>query len=543
MKGILISIAGVPRSLSDFLPDNGLASLASCLIKENIEVKIFDFNLPSIFDEIYDKNVKNFLERFYYRIFIDGERPSIFDLLKLKHISSIIEKNKRIYIERLKNFILENIEKEKAEFVGFKLWAGDGFEWSIEIGRFLKKVKPELKVFGGGPQVDTFEHWIFDTGEFFDALCYGEGEETIIDLVKFVQGKRKLKDIPNLIYKENGRVVKTERKYIENLNVLPTPTYEPEIYWKIDEKIKIFVLDESRGCPNACYFCIHPKKSGKRKEKSIERIIEEIKFYKNRYGVNLFRFAGSSTPGSFLMNLAQKIIDENIKLNYVCSGHINEYKELDFKILKNSGLESIFWGIETANGEILKKWMNKNVKKEDMRMVLKRCKEAGIFTVVSLIYPAPFENEKTRRETIELLRETNPDSVLIQFPGIYPGTMWFKNPERFGFKLDKDTYPLKVMNYKIKALFPPRMWQPLPYKVNGMPFKKFAYETEKFQNDVRSFGMSTSISDIDYIFYKYSGFNNTDKFLKYNRVYFYSGNTEKLEEEVRRINENSKELK
>ncbi|HOK56308.1 MAG TPA: B12-binding domain-containing radical SAM protein [bacterium] len=387
--------------------------------------------------------------------------------------------------------------------------------------------------------MDIFEHLIFERGDFFDALCYGEGEETIIELSKFVQGKRKLEGIPNIIYKENGKIIKTEREYIKSLDSLPFPEYSPNVYWKINEKIKMFVIDESRGCQNACYFCIHPKKSGKRKKKSVDRLIEEIKFYINNYKVYLYRFAGSSTPGDLVLEFAKKVINEKIKIDYANSGYVEDF-DIDFEILKTSGCQSIFFGVESGNEEILKKGMNKNVKKSDMERVLKRCKEAGIFTVASLIYPAPFETEETRKETIELLKEVKPDSALIQFPGIYPGTMWFNHPERFNFELiDKEKYPLNVMNYKIKALFPPSMWQPLPYKVNGMNFKKFAYETEKFQKDVLNLGINTSISNEDYLFYLYSGFNTPEEFLRFNRVYFYSGNSEKLREEIERINKKS----
>lgn len=537
MKGLLISIVGIPRILSDFVPDNGLASLATCLLKENVKVKILDFNLPSVFDEVYTNEIKDFLEKFAYKIFIQNKRPSFLDVLKLKRVSKYIENNKRFYLERLKNYLLKIIEDEKVDFVGFKLWAGDGFDWSMEIGKYLKKKKPELKIFGGGPQVDIFEHWIFEKGDFFDALCYGEGEETIIELVKFVKGQKKLKDIPNLIFiKENGKVIKTERKYIENLDSIPIPLYDVDIYWKIEERIKMIVLDESRGCPNSCYFCIHPKKSGKRREKSVERIIEEMKFYNNKYGIKLFRFAGSSTPGDLIVGIAEKILKEGIKVSYTSFAQPNDFLNIDFNLLKKSGCEALFFGVETANEEILKKWMNKNVKKDDMKKVLKRCKDAGIFTIISLIYPAPFETEKTKEETINFLKEIYPDSVLVQFPGIYPGTVWFKFPERFNFKLEKETYPLKIMNYKIKALFPPTMWQPLPYKVNGMSFKEFARKTEEFQKEIKSLGIEVSISDDAYLLYRYSDFEKIEDFLKNNRVYFYSGNSKKLYEEIGGIN-------
>ncbi|MCS7181153.1 MAG: radical SAM protein [bacterium] len=542
MKGLLITISGIPRSLSDFLPDNGLALLASCLIKNKIDVEILDFNLPSIFDEVYSREIKNFLNKFANKVFIDRKKPNFFDIYKLKKVSEEIEKNKKKYVEKLKETILQIIEKDKISFVGFKLWAGDGFDWAMGIGEYVKKKKPDIKIFGGGPQVDIFEHYIFERGDFFDALCYGEGEETILELCNFVQGKRKLKEIPNLIFKDKGEIIKTERKYISNLDSLPFPIYDHNVYLKIDKKIKVLVLDETRGCENACYFCIHPKKSGKRKEKSIERLIEEIKFYKNKYGVNLFRFAGSSTPGEFLKKFAKKIIENKLFINYVCSGYVDDYKDIDFNFLKISGCESIFWGVESANEKILRDGMNKKVKKEEMEEVLLRCKNAGIFTVTSLIYPAPYENENSREETLKFLLKVKPDSALIQFPGLYPGTMWFKFPERFGFEIEKEGYHLKVMNYKIKALFPPTFWAPLPYKVNGMNFKEFAQQTEKFQKDVMNMGINTSISNEDYLFYKFSGFKDPETFLQYNRIYFYSGDSEQLQLEIEKINKNSERL-
>ncbi|MCM8760466.1 MAG: radical SAM protein, partial [Candidatus Omnitrophica bacterium] len=209
--------------------------------------------------------------------------------------------------------------------------------------------------------MDIFGDEIYKVGEFFDALCYGEGEETIVHLADFVAGKKKLEDVPNIIFrKEDGSIVKTPRKFIEELDKLPLAVYTPDVYLNINEKLKMLVLDESRGCPNACYFCIHPVKSGKRRTKSPERVICEIKEYKRRYAVSLFRYAGSSTPGSLIIDIAKRIIEEKLDVKYTSFGHINEF-DIDFSLLKSSGCESIFFGLESADEKILKDGMNKNI--------------------------------------------------------------------------------------------------------------------------------------------------------------------------------------
>jgi len=534
---LLISTAGVPKILSDFIPDIGLSVLASSLMAEGHRVKILDFNQPSLYSEVFTDEIRKFLEGFSYRVFIEGKKPTFRQVLELKVIERKLEKNKVAFSRRLRNYILEFVEREKIDCVGFKLWAGDGFRWSMEAGRYLKKRNPGLKVLGGGPQVDIFGQEIFRVGEFFDALCYGEGEETIKLLAGFVQGKERLEDIPNIIFRrEDGSIVKTPRKFVEDLDTLPVPVYTPDVYPGIGEKLRMLVIEESRGCPNSCHFCIHPVKSGKRRAKSPARIVEEIREYGRKYGVKLFKYAGSSTPADLMVNVAKGIIAGGLNVRYTGFGHINDF-DTDFRILKQSGCESIFFGLESADEEILKKGMNKNIDMAKARKVLQGCKEAGIFTVVSLIHPSPFETEKTREKTLEFMKEVRPDSVLVQFPGIYPGTQWFRSPERFNFTLhDRERYPLEMMTYQIKNLFPPRYWKPLPYTINGMAFREFAGKTEKFQKDLQREGIETSVSDEAYLLYGFSGFSSLNEFLNRNRCFFYSGNRKELEAETKNIN-------
>ncbi|MBN1445831.1 MAG: radical SAM protein [Candidatus Omnitrophica bacterium] len=538
---LFISAAGAPKILSDFIPDNGLGALAGALINEGQTVKILDFNQPSVFSEVFSEDVKRFLEEFSYNVFIEEKKPSFKQIARLKLAERALEKNKRAFSLRLGKYIEEFIERENVKCAGFKLWAGDGFRWSLEAGRYLKKRHPELKIFGGGPQVDIFGQEIYRAGDFFDALCYGEGEETVKLLADFANGRKRLEDIPNVIFRrDDGSVVKTPRNYIEDMDKLPMPVYTPDVYLNINEKLKMLVLDESRGCPNSCHFCIHPVKSGKRRSKSASRIIEEIKCGRDKYGIRLFRYAGSNTPAGLMAEAAEKIINENIDVQYTSFGHINDF-DADFGMLKKSGCESLFFGLESADEAVLEKGMNKKIDLTQAKKIIKNCKEAGIFAVVSVIYPAPFETAGTREKTIAFLKEAKPDSVLVQFSGIYPGTMWFKHPERFNFAFDdKETYPLEVMTYQIKSLFPPSYWKPLPYRINGMPFREFAGETERFQKDLQKEGIETSISDEAYLLNKFSGFSSLKEFLNKNRCYFYSGNRKELEAEIETINYRAK---
>lgn len=534
---LLVSIAGRPKNLSDFIPDNGLASLAATLSEEKNRVVILDLNSPSLFSLLFSPAIEANLEQIAKKIFLNKEKPSLLDIFVLKKIDLAIAKRIPHLCADLEEKIAKIIETEDIDVIGFKLWAGEGFSWLSQIGTNLKKRFPALLFFGGGPQVDIFEHLIFRNLPFLDGLCYGEGEETIRELAKYVQNGRDPSSIPNMIWKEGTSYRKNEKKIISSLDSLPFPLYDPEIYRNIESKIKMVVIDESRGCPNHCFFCIHPVKSGKRKEKSPERVVKEMMQSKERHNIRLFRYAGSSTPPNLLEKIAIRLIEEKADLRYACFGSVKEFagKEI-FPLLKRSGCEALFFGIESASEEILKKAMNRTISVSAMESVLASCKKAGIFTVASIIYPAPFETESTREKTLDFLTRTRPDSALIQFPGVYPNTRWFHTPEEFGFSLNKKKYPLQVMNYQFKALFPPRYWKALPYRVNGMPFKKYAAETEAFQHDVHNLGILTSVSDETYLLYRHSGEASLNTFLDKNRYAFYAGQRELLEEEICTIN-------
>jgi len=536
MKVLLISVAGCPRTPSDFIPDNGLALLAALLISKGHQVKIIDYNTTETLSRLFPEYIRTRLEKIARSLF-QGRAPGLFTLLDLSFLEKRLTAYQRRIFFEIGSEIADLVEREKIDFVGLKLWNGDGFIASLVVAGVLKKRHPKLPVFGGGPQVDIFRENIYKATSDFDALVYGEGEHAILGLVDFVQGTKGLREIPNLIFRDSGRVVTTSQQWIEDMNQLPFANYDQDVYpaMKDNGRLKFIVLDESRGCPFACYFCLHPLKSGRPKAKNAERIVAEIAHYHQKYGVSLFRYGGSNTPPKLLEEVARGIIQNNLKINYTVLTDLRQ-EGIDFPLLKNSGCFAIFFGVESTDSGILTKVMNKKAFPERMENILKEAKAAGIFIVVSLIVPAPGETEETKKKTLEFLLRTKPDSVLVQFPGIIPGTEWAKNPERYGFSIkNKGTYPDAIMNYKMRLFFPPRFWDPLPYQVDGKKFRSFVRETELFLKEVEAAGLMTGVADDVALMSKCSQLSPKE-FRDLSRGYFFAGDALKLQELIVKIN-------
>ncbi|MBN2331033.1 MAG: B12-binding domain-containing radical SAM protein [Candidatus Aenigmarchaeota archaeon] len=497
-RGLLISYPGYPYTPSSLLPDNGLANLAGALIEAGHEVQVLDYGTVDTMRRLVPQGLRRKLSEIYDQVSrarndcMSGLR-GLYLLSRLHFADGRLAGYRAREVMRIAEEIAQVIQKRKPDFVGFKLWNGDGFSGPVMIAEFLKRRFPELKIFAGGPHVDFFRGLIFERTKAFDGLVYGEGEETIVQIADCVSGLCKL-ELPNLITPDG---IERQIKRIGDLDGLPMPVYDENVYpsMKGNGKIKIVVLDESRGCPYGCAFCVQSVKSGhERRVKTAARIVGEMKRIRDHNGIRSFRYAGSSTPSTLMREVAIKIMEEDLKVNYCSYGHVREFCSEDAKALKESGLFGLLFGIESGSQGVLD-LMNKPTTIEQIRTAVKAAKVAGIFVVGSVILPAPGDDKDTMNETFELLCDIRPDSVFIQFPGVYPRTPWVENPEKYGFDLDAENYCRQVMDYKIKTLFPPSFWSPLPYRLNGMRFRKFARITEQFALKLERNGLVTQLTD------------------------------------------------
>lgn len=512
-KSLLINFAGYPNEPFNFMPDNGLANLAGALIKENHEVKIWDCStvdlVQKMFPYQYINEYQTLAQKIVQSVSADS-KPASRDLDRFYGIGKEIEAYQNKKVKEIGDEISRFVKKHNFDFIGFKLWTGAGFEGSMIIAEELRKNNPKLPIFAGGPHVDWFHERIFDVTNIFDVLVYGEGEETITLLADYVAGKAVLKDIPNLIYKENDKIITTPMKRVNDLNKLAMPVYDDNVYlaMKNNRKINIFLIDESRGCPNDCNFCIHPIKSGKRwRLVDAQKFVDRIETLIQKYGVHGFRFAGSNPPPNLRKNIAQELIKRDIPIVYSSFAHVGNTTEKEFEQLKKSGCCALAFGVESGSQQILSGSLNKKTKVEQIETTFERCKKAGIYAIASIIIPAPGETEATKNETMNLLLKIKPDSTAVCFPIIILGTTWERNIDKYGFKINKPKeFFERVMTYKTNSLCPPPLWPPMDdLCLDGKSFKELGRETAKFAGLLIKNNFTTQLFDQIFLIAEFSG--------------------------------------
>lgn len=280
----------------------------------------------------------------------------------------------------------------------------------LKMAAFLKKEFPQKKILLGGIHPTLFSQIIED--ENVDFICRGEGEKPICELLDAMDSGRRSFDIPNISWKENGKIHENEmRPLIDPLDNLPFPDYS--IYSAIpsiagDTYPAVFMI---RGCPFSCTYCHNSNQkklySGKGKyvrSFGVQRVLAEIesllKFYPKARAV----FLGADTLGidmDWLTDLLTKYRDR-FKLPYTCLIRPEFINENLVRLLKKTNCHMLAFGIESGSQRVRKELLERNYTNRQLVDAANLLKKYNIgFRTYNMI-GFPTETHEEMFETLKL---------------------------------------------------------------------------------------------------------------------------------------------
>jgi len=242
----------------------------------------------------------------------------------------------------------------KPDLIGISL-NSFGLDNAIELIRYCRSLtKEEVVYVAGGPHVTMFKKEFLEKNKtLFDFGVVGEGEETILDLIRNISKPLKVKGIVFYDYKKK-MVIETEaRPLIADLDSLPFPNFG--VFDSVDPEkgLNNYQMISSRGCPYKCVFCNHLW-STKWRARSPENIIREIKEAKKKYLIKSITF----WDDNFTLDIARAkricdlFISKKLNLKYYLAGMRADRVDEDLvKKLKESGCQGISIGIEDGDPE------------------------------------------------------------------------------------------------------------------------------------------------------------------------------------------------
>jgi len=300
-----------------------------------------------------------------------------------------------------------------------------------ETARFVKKINPKIFSVVGGAHPSALPRRTLGEFYFFDAVVFGEGERTVLDLA---QGKP-LNKILGLAYRVGDEIkVNPRRPLIKSFDDLPFPAWElfdldkyrggsiGTGFKKSGRRLEIPV-EGARGCPFNCNFCFRVNGRVIR-FKTPEKIIEEIKRAVDKFDATNIFFV----EGTFAINkqdterLCDLLIKTglNKKITWSTGGRVNILDEELLKKMKESGCVFIGYGAESGDQEMLDR-MGKQITTKQIAESFKLCRKIGIVAEANFIIGHPFETEEKVLKTIKFARNLDADyanfAIMVPFPG------------------------------------------------------------------------------------------------------------------------------
>ena len=313
--------------------------------------------------------------------------------------------------------IREEIRRRKPDVVGIANPFSCEVENAIRVGNIVKEIDPSILTVVGGPHVTAVPVEFLEEAKNVDIAVIGEGEYTMLDIVKFFEGRRKISEVQGIAYRKDDTVVRNSpRPFIKNLDELPYPAYhlvEMEQYLnpkKIEYrsfKDRAISMITSRGCPFNCNFCsVHLHMGKMFRAHSVNYVVDHIEYVVNKYRVKTIFFEDDNLTFDLkrFEAICDKIIEQNIKLGWETPNGIRaDYLTLNLlKKMKKSGCQSVFFGIESGDQYVLDHIIDKSLKLKNVMNVAKMCKDIGLKTGGFYIIGFPGEKKENMLKTVEL---------------------------------------------------------------------------------------------------------------------------------------------
>lgn len=272
---------------------------------------------------------------------------------------------------------------------------------SIALINRIKQMNPEvITIVGGANCSGEMAEGIASLSDSIDYVFSGESENSFSDFLKS--------------YSEQQ--LPTERiipgTLVEDLDTLPGLNYESyfnQYEHFFDDNIPgpSYVWGEtSRGCwwgqKKKCTFCSRNNDGIKFRQKSPQKVLEELQYLKEKYPGTVVAMADNLMPFSYYKDLLPQLGEKN-DLPNICLYYMKPNLKLkDLINLKKAGILQIVPGLEALSTGLLK-LLNKGIAAAGNLQFLRNARAVGINLLWFMLWGVPGDNAEYYEEILRIL--------------------------------------------------------------------------------------------------------------------------------------------
>ncbi|MEX2682986.1 MAG: radical SAM protein [Candidatus Sigynarchaeota archaeon] len=323
----------------------------------------------------------------------------------------------RVFDAAVKNLGIEQLKNMVHDFdpaiIGFTTNVATA-TMACYTAKVFKKAMPQANIVFGGPWA-TIEADTIIKRRLADIVVLGEGEETIVQLASAIENGGEFESVDGIAFPNKaGDIIKTKnRPFIQDLDSLPFPAWNllpnSKHYHYNNRYYPFYPILTSRGCPFDCIYCTKVVHGYKMRYRSVENVIAEIRFLKERYKIKELIIADDNftQDPERAEQIFDRIYEEKLDIKILFSNGIRSdiYSERLVAKMKRAGVYRVFLGIESGNQLMvnkIKKGLRLDVVRGFVELLRKYNIEQGGYFMLGLPDDTPATMMDTIRFALQL---------------------------------------------------------------------------------------------------------------------------------------------
>jgi anaerobic magnesium-protoporphyrin IX monomethyl ester cyclase len=279
----------------------------------------------------------------------------------------------------------------------------------------------------GSDATDHTAHYLAQGAHY---VIVGEGEVSLSELLDHLTGGNStpIDSIAGVAHNANPHPI--PRTPMKDLDALPSPAWDLvdvpryKAIWHERHGYYSMNMVTTRGCPYHCNWCAKPIWGQRYNVHSPADVVQQLKHLKSTYQPDHIWFVDDimGLKPNWMEQFADLVEQEDACIPFKCLSRVDLLLRGDtINALRRAGCEIVWVGAESGSQKILDA-MEKGTRVEQIHQAAATLREAGVRVGFFLQFGYPGETRADIEQTLQLVRDCQPDDIGISVSYPLPGT-------------------------------------------------------------------------------------------------------------------------
>ena len=310
------------------------------------------------------------------------------------------------------------------DLVAFLAREREGLAMSTKVGLALQAGQDSIRSVCFGPYAERFAPYISAYSPCFDTVI-AEEPGTVLSCML---DDRELGwgGVPGLMVRERGGAVYTGRvRRANHVAPRPLPDYSEAVYPQLHSGEKLHYFSVRHGLAHSA---ITPS------------VMARARHIRGQFGGAPIHFEYGAALPAQLDALARGLARMGETGPCSLAAPVPAVAGLDPASLAHMRCATVSLELFSGSQRLLDDFFRAGFTITEVETALRTAQAGGASTHVSFTSPCPWEDHHTVDETARILRRNRPATMTTRVPELVPGSPWYTDPERYGFRLRHRQY-------------------------------------------------------------------------------------------------------